>query len=53
MQTQLSKQVLRQILRATAAVAVASTLALGLGACAANDPLADQFKAGDALSGFL
>jgi thiol-disulfide isomerase/thioredoxin len=39
--------VLRQILRATSAVAVASTLALGLGACAANDPLASQFKAGD------
>ncbi|MEN9965502.1 MAG: hypothetical protein RJA60_499 [Actinomycetota bacterium] len=47
MQAQLSKPVLRQILRATTAVAVASTLALGLGACAANDPLADQFKAGD------
>ena len=38
---------MRQILRATASVAVASTMALGLGACAANDPLADQFKAGD------
>ena len=45
MQAQLSQPVLRQILRATAAVAVASTLAIGLGACAANDPLADQFKA--------
>jgi thiol-disulfide isomerase/thioredoxin len=43
----MKQNVLRQILRATAAVAVASTMALGLGACAANDPLADQFKAGD------
>jgi thiol-disulfide isomerase/thioredoxin len=47
MKAQLSTSVLRQILRATSAVAVASTLALGLGACAANDPLASQFKAGD------
>ena len=47
MKAQLSTQVLRQILRATSAVAVASTLTLGLGACAANDPLASQFKAGD------
>jgi thiol-disulfide isomerase/thioredoxin len=37
----------QQLLRATSALAVASTLALGLGACAANDPLASQFKAGD------
>ena len=43
MKAQLSKQ----ILRAASAVAVVSTLALGLGACAANDPLASQFKAGD------
>lgn len=43
----MKQNVLRQISRATAAVAVASTLSLGLGACAANDPLADQFKAGD------
>ena len=47
MKAQLSTSVLRQILRATSAVAVASTLAIGLGACAANDPLASQFKAGD------
>ncbi len=37
----------QQILRASSALAVASTLVLGLGACAANDPLANQFKAGD------
>ena len=47
MKAKLSTSVMRQILRATSAVAVASTLALGLGACAANDPLASQFKAGD------
>ena len=43
MKTQLSKQVLRGV----STLAVASMLALGLGACAANDPLASQFKAGD------
>jgi thiol-disulfide isomerase/thioredoxin len=37
----------QQLLRVTSAIAVASTLALGLSACAANDPLASQFKAGD------
>ena len=37
----------KQLLRAASALAVASTLSLGLGACAANDPLASQFKAGD------
>lgn len=47
MKAQLSNPVLRQISRATSVLAVASTLALGLGACAANDPLASQFKAGD------
>lgn len=39
--------VLRHVLRATSTVAIASTIALGLGACASNDPLASQFKAGD------
>lgn len=47
MKAQLSNPVLRRVLRATSAVVVASTLALGLGACSANDPLASQFKAGD------
>jgi thiol-disulfide isomerase/thioredoxin len=37
----------KQVVRAAIAVAVASGLTLGLGACAANDPLASQFKAGD------
>lgn len=37
----------QQLLRITSAITVASTLALGLGACATNDPLASQFKAGD------
>jgi thiol-disulfide isomerase/thioredoxin len=43
----MKQNILRRILRATSIAAVASTLALGLGACAANDPLASQFKAGD------
>lgn len=43
MKAQLSKQ----ILRAASTFAVAAMLSLGLGACAANDPLANQFKAGD------
>jgi thiol-disulfide isomerase/thioredoxin len=33
--------------RLAAAVLVTASLATGLGACAANDPLASQFKAGD------
>lgn len=37
----------RNVLRLAATAVVAATLATGLGACAANDPLADQFKAGD------
>ena len=37
----------QQLLLATSALSVSATLALGLGACAANDPLASQFKAGD------
>ena len=37
----------QQVLRVATAVAVAGSLAIGLGACAANDPLASQFKAGD------
>jgi thiol-disulfide isomerase/thioredoxin len=37
----------KQVVRVAIAVAVASGLTLGLGACAANDPLASQFKAGD------
>jgi thiol-disulfide isomerase/thioredoxin len=37
----------KQVVRAAIALAVAGGLALGLGACAANDPLASQFKAGD------
>jgi len=40
-------KVSRQILRAASALAVVSTLTLGLGACSSNDPLANQFKAGD------
>jgi thiol-disulfide isomerase/thioredoxin len=43
----MKQYILRRILRATSIAAVASTLTLGLGACAANDPLASQFKAGD------
>ena len=38
---------LKRIARSIAAVAVVSSLTLSLGACAANDPLANQFKAGD------
>ena len=38
---------LKRIARSAAAIAVATSLALDLGACAANDPLANQFKAGD------
>ncbi|MEY4043633.1 MAG: hypothetical protein RL529_1200 [Actinomycetota bacterium] len=37
----------QQVLRVATAMAVAGALALGLGACSANDPLASQFKAGD------
>ena len=37
----------QQVLRVATAMAVAGSLALGLGACSANDPLASQFKAGD------
>ena len=37
----------QQVLRVATAMAVAGSLAIGLGACAANDPLASQFKAGD------
>ena len=37
----------QQVLRVATAIAVAGSLALGLGACSANDPLASQFKAGD------
>jgi thiol-disulfide isomerase/thioredoxin len=37
----------QQVLRVATAMAVAVSLAIGLGACAANDPLASQFKAGD------
>ena len=37
----------QQVLRVATAMAVAGALAIGLGACAANDPLASQFKAGD------
>ncbi len=37
----------QQVFRVATAMAVACSLALGLGACSANDPLASQFKAGD------
>ncbi|MEN9966880.1 MAG: hypothetical protein RL036_113 [Actinomycetota bacterium] len=37
----------QQVLRVATAMAVAGSLAIGLGACSANDPLASQFKAGD------
>jgi thiol-disulfide isomerase/thioredoxin len=37
----------QQVLRVATAMAVAGALAIGLGACSANDPLASQFKAGD------
>ena len=37
----------QQVLRVATAMAVAGSLSIGLGACAANDPLASQFKAGD------
>jgi thiol-disulfide isomerase/thioredoxin len=37
----------QQVLRVATAIAVVGSLALGLGACSANDPLASQFKAGD------
>ena len=37
----------QQVLRVATAMTVAGSLAIGLGACAANDPLASQFKAGD------
>ena len=37
----------QQVLRVATAMAVAGSLALALGACSANDPLASQFKAGD------
>ena len=37
----------QQVLRVATAIVVAGSLAIGLGACAANDPLASQFKAGD------
>jgi thiol-disulfide isomerase/thioredoxin len=37
----------QQVLRVATAITVAGSLAIGLGACAANDPLASQFKAGD------
>ncbi len=37
----------QQVFRVATAMAVAGSLALGLGACSANDPLASQFKAGD------
>ena len=37
----------QQLLRVATAMAVAGALAIGVGACSANDPLASQFKAGD------
>ena len=37
----------QQVLRVATAMAVAGALAIGVGACSANDPLASQFKAGD------
>ena len=37
----------QQVLRVAIAMAVAGALAIGVGACSANDPLASQFKAGD------
>ena len=37
----------QQVLRVATALAVAGALAIGVGACSANDPLASQFKAGD------
>jgi thiol-disulfide isomerase/thioredoxin len=40
-------KLVKSILRAGSVLAIASTMALSLSACAANDPLASQFKAGD------
>ena len=37
----------KPIMRAASLMAIASTISLSLTACAANDPLASQFKAGD------
>ena len=40
-------KLVKSILRAGSVLAIASTMTLSLSACAANDPLASQFKAGD------
>lgn len=40
-------KLVKSILRAGSVLAIASTMAFSLSACAANDPLASQFKAGD------
>jgi thiol-disulfide isomerase/thioredoxin len=43
----MKREFLKRTIRVTSVVLVAAGLAIGVGACSSNDPLASQFKAGD------